>query len=281
MTNAIEKPAPFDPSATINAIRDRIRGAMLDIIPDEQWDALIKAEMHAFMNDTVEKRSYGESVTRPAGFKIIVREMLEEDAKKRLTAVLTLVERISFATQLFRRIADLESALRRIAVGSDGWYSSIAREALAPSLQTTETASRPACSCKGTRHLITCEFHATGVRPGDALRASYEDVGAVLAMIERLRRALGSVLPHDSHAAVLNEAITRLELPDPSEAGRDLLKAAERLLRLATEIEPRVICEAGTRPEDSSEKSTVLRTAAIELAEACNRWRAREGERGR
>lgn len=89
MTIAIEKPALFDSSAAVNAIRDRIRGAMLDIIPDEQWDALIKAEMHAFMNDTVEQRAYGESATRLAGFKRIVRELLEEDAKKRLTALLT------------------------------------------------------------------------------------------------------------------------------------------------------------------------------------------------
>lgn len=89
MSTALEKPAPFDPAAAVNAIRDKIRGAMLDIIPTEQWDALIKAEMHSFMNDTVEKRAYGESLTRPAGFKRIVHELLEEDAKVRVKALLS------------------------------------------------------------------------------------------------------------------------------------------------------------------------------------------------
>lgn len=88
MTTAIEKPAPFDPAAAVNAIRDRIRGAMLDIIPTEQWDALIKAEMHAFMNDRVTGSGYNQN-TYPSGFKKIVHEMLEEDAKARVKALLS------------------------------------------------------------------------------------------------------------------------------------------------------------------------------------------------
>lgn len=83
----LEKPQAFDPAAAVNAIRDKIRGAMLDIIPDEQWEALIKAEMHQFMNDRSIGNGYNERI-EPAGFKKIVRELLEEDAKLRVKAFL-------------------------------------------------------------------------------------------------------------------------------------------------------------------------------------------------
>jgi hypothetical protein len=84
----LANPQPFDPAAAVNAIRDKIRGAMLDIIPDEQWNTLIKAEVEAFTKDHVERRGYGGDVERPAGFKVIVRGLLEENAKARVTALL-------------------------------------------------------------------------------------------------------------------------------------------------------------------------------------------------
>lgn len=88
MTTDIEKPAPFDPAAAVNAIRDKIRGAMLDIIPAEQWDALIRAEMHDFMNDRTTGSGYSQT-THLAGFKRIARELLEEDARARVKALLS------------------------------------------------------------------------------------------------------------------------------------------------------------------------------------------------
>ena len=85
----IEKASAFDPAAAVNAIRDKIRGQMLDVIPTEQWDNLIKAEMQAFMTDQPKKDYYGrtDGVT-PAGFKQIVRSILDDEAKKRVRELL-------------------------------------------------------------------------------------------------------------------------------------------------------------------------------------------------
>lgn len=78
----------FDPAAAVNAIRDKIRGAMLEIIPNEQWNALIEAEMHAFMNDTTKRDQWGHTQEQKAGYKAIVRALLEEEFKARVKAML-------------------------------------------------------------------------------------------------------------------------------------------------------------------------------------------------
>lgn len=87
-SSSLDKPQPFDPTAAVNAIRDKIRGAMLDIIPTEQWDALIRAEMTSFMTDRVERRQYGEDVRHEAEFKKIVRDILRENAEKQVRTLL-------------------------------------------------------------------------------------------------------------------------------------------------------------------------------------------------
>src|SRR5260221_213801 len=61
---------------------------MLDIIPDEQWNTLIQAEVAAFTTDRIERRSFGDDIKHPAGFKLIVRGLLEEDAKRRVKKLL-------------------------------------------------------------------------------------------------------------------------------------------------------------------------------------------------
>lgn len=84
----INKASAFDPAAAVNAIREKIRGQVLDVIPSEQWDALIRSEMKSFMEDQVEnKGSYNEKVI-PAAFKIIVRSILSEEAEKIVKGVM-------------------------------------------------------------------------------------------------------------------------------------------------------------------------------------------------
>lgn len=87
-TTDLEKPQAFDPAAAVNAIRDKIRGQMLDVVPTEQWNALIQAEMQAFMHDTVKKNYYGNEEVKTSGFKQIVRSLLEEDAREHVRAFL-------------------------------------------------------------------------------------------------------------------------------------------------------------------------------------------------
>lgn len=88
MSTDIEKPQPYDPNAAVEAIRTKIRGAMLDVIPDEQWNAMIKAEMASFMSDRVERSQWGHETRYEAGFKKIVRELLEQNASERVKALL-------------------------------------------------------------------------------------------------------------------------------------------------------------------------------------------------
>jgi len=87
-TSELQKPATFDPAAAVNAIRDKIRMSMLDVIPTEQWDALIQAEMKAFMVDRIERSSYGSETVHTSGFKKIVREILAESAKEQVKKLL-------------------------------------------------------------------------------------------------------------------------------------------------------------------------------------------------
>jgi hypothetical protein len=40
--------AKFDPSAYVTAIRDKVKNALVDMIPDEQWNAMLQREIEAF-----------------------------------------------------------------------------------------------------------------------------------------------------------------------------------------------------------------------------------------
>lgn len=75
----------FNALGAVDAIREKIRGALYDAIPQEQWDALIKAEMKDFMTDIPpDSRDFG----RKAGFKQLVRGLLQEEATKSVRAFL-------------------------------------------------------------------------------------------------------------------------------------------------------------------------------------------------
>lgn len=87
MGTEINKAKPFSAEKAVDAIRERIRGALADLIPDEQWDTLIRAEVKDFLEDrTVERNSYRDTYhqTVPAGFKRLVREELTTETKNRL-----------------------------------------------------------------------------------------------------------------------------------------------------------------------------------------------------
>lgn len=45
MSTQIEK---FDPSTLMNGVRDRIKATFVSLIPDEQWEQLVRKEADSF-----------------------------------------------------------------------------------------------------------------------------------------------------------------------------------------------------------------------------------------
>jgi hypothetical protein len=86
MTQAIE---PFNPQSYAEKLRDKIKSALVDIVPDEQWERLIKAEIETFFRSTTrDTRSYQWTETVPSDFQSVTRRILTEEACKRVKEML-------------------------------------------------------------------------------------------------------------------------------------------------------------------------------------------------
>ena len=81
--------AKFDPSTYVDKVRDKIKQSLIDVIPDEQWDAMLRAEIDGFFKSKIISVGYsGERREQPSEFNRIVMSVLEEEVKKRARAVL-------------------------------------------------------------------------------------------------------------------------------------------------------------------------------------------------
>ena len=85
MTNEVTK---FDPTTYVDKVRDRIKQSLIDVIPDAQWDALLRAEIDAFFVKTKTASQYGEQREQPSEFHRIVTGVIAEETKKRVQAAL-------------------------------------------------------------------------------------------------------------------------------------------------------------------------------------------------
>lgn len=82
----------------MDAIRDKIKGSFVDIIPDTNWDALVKAEVDAFFEQPCEfvvesvRGGYGQADknhfkfegTNPTMFRTMVWDMCVEKTREHL-----------------------------------------------------------------------------------------------------------------------------------------------------------------------------------------------------
>lgn len=84
MTNEVAK---FDPTTYVDKVRDKIKQSLVDVIPDEQWDAMLRVEIEAFFATKVTSQ-YGEQREQPSEFRRIVTGVIAEETKKRVQAVL-------------------------------------------------------------------------------------------------------------------------------------------------------------------------------------------------
>lgn len=89
-TEAIEK---FDPSTYVDKLRDVLKTQLVNLIPEEQWTLLVKAEIASFFTDSSKRDHYsGNNVVVPSEFKKVLGEVMREEAKSRIRAMLTSTE---------------------------------------------------------------------------------------------------------------------------------------------------------------------------------------------
>lgn len=79
----------FDPASYVDKLREKIKQGLLDVIPDEQWNTMLKHEVDAFFRSKVVNSGYGSPREEPSEFRRIVMSVLEDDIKNRVRAMLT------------------------------------------------------------------------------------------------------------------------------------------------------------------------------------------------
>lgn len=89
--------AKFDPATYVDKVRDKVKQSLIDVIPDEQWNAMLKAEISSFFENKRERLSYSHEVREtPSEFHKIVKAVVEEETKKRVRDMLSTPEWSSY-----------------------------------------------------------------------------------------------------------------------------------------------------------------------------------------
>ena len=83
MTTEVEK---FDPSKLMDGVRDRIKATFVSLIPDAQWDDMVKKETDRFFEPKEGSNYYNNK--KPSDFQNIVNEELMVVTKKKLSEYL-------------------------------------------------------------------------------------------------------------------------------------------------------------------------------------------------
>lgn len=81
----------FDPSTLADRLKDRIRNSIADLIPDEQWNEMMKRELHRFFNDTTTTSRggyYNETKAIPSTFAQVFNEVMVDTTRKQLVEYL-------------------------------------------------------------------------------------------------------------------------------------------------------------------------------------------------
>jgi hypothetical protein len=80
----------FDPSTYVDKVRDKIKQSLVDVIPDEQWNTMLKAEISAFFENKRERSAYSSEYREiPSEFRRIVAVVVEEETKRRVCEMLS------------------------------------------------------------------------------------------------------------------------------------------------------------------------------------------------
>ena len=87
--------AKFDPATYVDKVRDKIKQSLIDVIPDDQWNVMLKSEIETFFKSKTFLH-YGEQKEQPSEFRRIVMNVIEEETKRRIRQMLTSPEWSSY-----------------------------------------------------------------------------------------------------------------------------------------------------------------------------------------
>jgi hypothetical protein len=104
----------FDPAKLADAMRDKVRLELLNVITPEQWDAMIRKQIDEFTEPVVKNTSHSGKVYSDSPFKLLINEMIKEKLKSQLKEYLDGPE---FQSQVWRNGSmDATEAVKRIAL---------------------------------------------------------------------------------------------------------------------------------------------------------------------
>src|SRR5688572_5792464 len=75
----------FDPSTLMQGVKDRIKATFVSLIPDDQWDQMVKTEVDKFF---IKRESGYQQRPVASDFSLLVSSMIEAEAKNRLAKYL-------------------------------------------------------------------------------------------------------------------------------------------------------------------------------------------------
>ncbi len=79
--------AKFEPTNFVDKLRDKMKQSMIDLIPEEQWNAMLKAELDSFFSDKTDRNAYSYN-TVPSELKQVIRRILNEEIQKKVREML-------------------------------------------------------------------------------------------------------------------------------------------------------------------------------------------------
>lgn len=80
--------AAFNLGDAAKTLRDKIRHAFVELIPPEQWEAMVKKELESFTKESVGVDQWGRSKTQPSVFSEVCKEVYRERLTEQVKALL-------------------------------------------------------------------------------------------------------------------------------------------------------------------------------------------------
>jgi hypothetical protein len=83
--------ARFEPEKLVDRVRERIRGTIADLIPEDAWTAMVQKEVDLFLKETTRERRYGyshDSEKVPSGLAQVVHAVLTEETRRHVKMLL-------------------------------------------------------------------------------------------------------------------------------------------------------------------------------------------------
>ena len=77
----------FNPAQIMQGVKDKIRATFVELIPDEQWNAMVQTEIEEFITPGTTSNNYQQS-KQPSSLARIVQDELEKDLRVRLKELL-------------------------------------------------------------------------------------------------------------------------------------------------------------------------------------------------